>query len=221
MSCTVYFNLDDTLTETNVEYEQIYREAVTEAGLEQLSDEYETYTKRFFDHFNNGWAFPRRQAIDTLARDHDCYDAEKIEAFAEKWEQREAAATTARDGAAAMLEDLSSRHQIGIMTNGTSALQRKKLEETGLAQYIDDVVVSGEEGYMKPERPLFEIAKDRLQADRYVMVSHRAKRDIVPAQKYGLTAVLYYQGDQELPDTLNHADSFDALVETIDDLCSR
>lgn len=221
MTCTVYFNLDDTLTETSVDYEAIYREAVEQADLPVLEGMYESYTQQFFDHFNNGWAFPRRQAIDQLAREHDCYDADKIEAFAEYWEDLEADATTARDGVKAMLADLSNDHQIGVMTNGTSALQRKKLEATGLAQYVNEVVVSGEEGYLKPEQPFFEIAKDRLPADTYVMVSHRAKRDIVPAQKYGLTAVLFYQGDKELPDTLNHAASFEELTKTVDDLCHR
>lgn len=221
MSCTVYFNLDDTLTQTDADYEQIYEQAIEEAGLEALKGEYEAYTKAFFDHFNNGWAYPRRQAIDGLARDHECYDADKVEAFADSWEELEADATTVRDGATEMLAELSEDHQIGILTNGTARLQHQKLAKTGLDQYIDAVVVSGDEGYMKPEKPFFEIAKERLPADQYVMVSHRAKRDIVPAQKFGMTSVLFYDGDKELPDTLNHADSFEELTATIDDLCSR
>ncbi|MDY6778567.1 MAG: HAD family hydrolase, partial [Candidatus Nanohaloarchaea archaeon] len=73
--------------------------------------------------------------------------------------------------------------------NGTGKLQRAKLEKTGIADYIETVIISGEEGIRKPEQTFFEIAKERVDADQYVIVSHAPKRDIVPARKSGYSAV--------------------------------
>ncbi|MDY6777603.1 MAG: hypothetical protein SVU32_02990, partial [Candidatus Nanohaloarchaea archaeon] len=112
MRCAVFFNIDDTLTEFTKDFEDIYQEAIKEAGLDELKDHYGDYTDRFFDYFQDGWAYPRRQAIDQLSRKHDCYDPEKVEAFASAWERIEADAIQLRDGVEDMLDAIDGKYHI-------------------------------------------------------------------------------------------------------------
>lgn len=200
MTCAVWFNLDDTLTELTREYEEIYEEAIREAGLPELEGKYEEYTNRFFNYFRKNYAFPRRQALDSMLKDADDYDPDDIERFAEAWDRLEAEACELKDGIHEALKEIAEDHSIGILTNGTGPLQRRKLEETGIAELFDEVVVSSEEGVMKPDKKLFLAAHARLDADTDVIVSHRPKRDIVAGRKAGFRAIWVTRSDQEIPE---------------------
>jgi len=200
MTCAVYFNLDDTLTEFTRDFEEMYRDAIEEAGWDELADRYEKYTDLFFDHFNDGYAFPRRQAIEKLSKDRDCFDPEKVEDFAKAWDEIESDAVRLKDGTEDLLDDLEDEYSLGIISNGTGDLQQKKLDKTGIAEYFDTVIISGKVGYRKPEKAMVEYAKGQMEADTYVMVSNSLKRDLVPSRKAGFETVWVYDGDNEIPD---------------------
>lgn len=222
MTCAVYFNLDETLTEFTKEFSDIYSEAVDEAGLDELTDAYEDYTDKFFTYFRDNYAFPRRQAMDELAKEHDCYDAEKVEAFADAWDEIEAGAVTLKDGVEEMLDELSDSYSLGILSNGTGELQRDKLERLGIADYFDQVLISTEEATRKPEPDFFQAAMDAVDADTYVMVSHHAKRDIVPARKAKFQAVWLSDTDQDVPEKVaTTAASVDEIADAVADLCGE
>lgn len=57
---------------------------------------------------------------------------------------------------------LRERFPVGVLTNGASAMQRRKLDRTGLGAAVDVVVVSEEIGYAKPAPEAFTIACERL-----------------------------------------------------------
>ncbi len=183
MSCAVYFNLDGTLVDHDLDYEEIYRQAVAEAGLDDVDDAYQTYTDRFFQYFQNGWTFPRRQAITDIMRDRDIADIGVSDRFAAAWEAAEADAATPKPGIDGLFQGLPGDASLGIATNGTGALQRAKLENAGLVEAVDAVLVSSEIGVTKPNADFFEHAREELDAERYVIVSHDLRRDILPATR--------------------------------------
>ena len=83
-----------------------------------------------------------------------------------------------------------------LLTNGPSDLQRLKLEQAGLADAFDTVVVSGEAGVGKPDPAVFALVLDQLGAapDRTVMVGDSWERDVVGALAAGMTAVWIADG---------------------------
>lgn len=182
MTCAVYFNLDGTLVSHDLDYDAIYRGSVDAAGLDALMDDYEEYTDRFFKYFQDGWAFPRRQAIRDRMAEHGIEDQGQSDAFAVAWEDAEADAVTLMPGAEAALDELDDR-PLGVVTNGTGRLQRAKLERLGIADRFDIVLVSSEIGVVKPNSEFFGIAREALDADRYVMVSQELRRDVLPAKR--------------------------------------
>jgi len=219
MTCAIWCNLDDTLTELTREYEDIYTEACEEAGLDALTDQYETYTKRFFNYFKKNYAFPRHQAIDTLVKDEDDYDPDSAERFTEAWDRLEAEATAVKAGVLETLEELAEDHPLGIITNGTGALQRRKLELTGIGDHIDEIVVSAEEGVMKPDKKLFLAARNRIDCDTAVIVSHLPKRDIVAGKQAGFDAVWLTASDRQIPEEVaeqvGHIEELPAAIERL------
>ncbi|MDY6788783.1 MAG: HAD family hydrolase [Candidatus Nanohaloarchaea archaeon] len=224
MECAVFFNLDNTLTRMNRDFGDIYIEAVERAGLEEVKDSYEEYKSGFFRFFQDGWAFPRRQAMDSLCRDRDCYDPEKVEKFAEVWEELEAESLDLKPGVENALEALSSKgFGIGILSNGTNRLQNLKLEKLGIKKYFDAVVVSAGEGIRKPQKDIFDRARELLKADRYVMVSHLLRDDVIAARRADFEAVWISEKEPEqgIPeDVALRVGSFEELPGAVENICS-
>lgn len=90
------------------------------------------------------------------------------------------------------LDRLRPKFCVGILTNGAAAMQRRKVEHTGLSTRIDLMVVSEEIGYAKPAPEAFIIACDRLSItpDRVLYVGDDPRIDIDGAMSAGLRAAL-------------------------------
>ena len=92
------------------------------------------------------------------------------------------------DGAVATVEALSSKYQLGIVSNGLPDVQYCKLETLGLRQWFDCIVLSEELGIRKPDPRIFWHAIGLLgrkpEACLYVGDSYTA--DVVGGQKAGM-----------------------------------
>lgn len=64
-----------------------------------------------------------------------------------------------------LLEYCSGRAKLGIITNGPSQHQWRKIKTLGVERWInkDNIVVSGDVGVNKPERQIFDYAKEKMQ----------------------------------------------------------
>jgi putative hydrolase of the HAD superfamily len=90
------------------------------------------------------------------------------------------------------LQDLS----LGVITNGDATQQRAKLDQTGLAERFQVVVVSGEAGCAKPDRAIFDLAAKRAGEDikGCVYVGDRLKTDAQAAREAGMQGVWLDRG---------------------------
>jgi len=100
------------------------------------------------------------------------------------------------DGMATALAEVAARCPVGLLTNGSSDLQRFKLDQAGLADAFASVVVSGEAGVGKPAPAVFGLVLDGLGAgvEGSVMVGDSWERDIVGAIEVGLRPVWIADG---------------------------
>ncbi len=67
------------------------------------------------------------------------------------------------EGAESTLHQLSSTYQMVLITNGLAEIQRPRLEKSSLLPCFDEVIISGEIGYTKPDRKFFKIAMEKCQ----------------------------------------------------------
>jgi putative hydrolase of the HAD superfamily len=85
----------------------------------------------------------------------------------------------------------AQRLKLGVVTNGVSARQRRKLDALGLATAFDAILVSEEEGVRKPDAEIFRraLARCGVAADEAVFVGDHPVADVEGAHRAGLIAV--------------------------------
>jgi putative hydrolase of the HAD superfamily len=93
----------------------------------------------------------------------------------------------------------SNNIKIAMVTNLTTYVQIRKIENLGLSKYIDFLITSQEAGYDKPHPANFLLAlhKVNLLAKDVLMVGDDLNSDIEGAQALGIKTVLYEFGKQE------------------------
>lgn len=101
---------------------------------------------------------------------------------------------------AQVLRDLRSSWRIGVLTNGTPEIQRRKVAALGLTRLVDDVVCATEvsAGLGKPARTTFATALERLgvAASSAVFVGDDPDADIAGAVGAGLRAIHLVDGER-------------------------
>ena len=92
-----------------------------------------------------------------------------------------------------VLDVLRERYPLAIVTDAQSAYARGELHRVGLLGYFDPIVVSGDHGYRKPDRRLFQSALDgmKVPAGKALYVGNDMHRDIFGAREAGLKTVMF------------------------------
>jgi putative hydrolase of the HAD superfamily len=93
----------------------------------------------------------------------------------------------------AMLGALRERFPLAIVSDGQKAWARGELHKVGLTEYFGPIVVSGEHGFRKPDRRLFQFALDGMgvPAEKTVYVGNDMYRDVYGAREMGMATVMF------------------------------
>jgi putative hydrolase of the HAD superfamily len=106
------------------------------------------------------------------------------------------------DGAIEIIEQIKELYPIAIVTNGSPAVQRFKLRESGLADYFDVVVASGDVGFGKPRAEPFNAALEQLNVrpEEAVMIGNSWGSDIRGASNLGMPSIWFNVDQESRPD---------------------
>lgn len=106
------------------------------------------------------------------------------------------------EGAVNLLETLKGKVKLGIITNGFTELQQRRLERTGLKQHFEFIVISEEIGVAKPHPGIFDHAFSLMgnpERNAVLMVGDNPDSDIIGGMNVGFhTCWLNVEG-RELP----------------------
>ncbi len=121
------------------------------------------------------------------------------------------------EGAGQTVRELSDRFRLGLLTNGPSDIQRRKLEATGLTPRFESLSISGETGVGKPTPAAFAdvLSKLHIQPEDAVMVGDSWERDVVGAVSCGLSAV-WIASERPAPEQMERV----AVIDSIEELVS-
>jgi putative hydrolase of the HAD superfamily len=102
-------------------------------------------------------------------------------------------------GAVEVLEYLSSKYPLHIITNGFDESQRRKLKFSGIEKYFKLVVTSESSNYRKPDKRIFDLALKLAKGmkRRSVMIGDSYELDIKGALNAGLDSVYFIQKERE------------------------
>ncbi|UOQ49349.1 HAD family hydrolase [Gracilibacillus caseinilyticus] len=100
------------------------------------------------------------------------------------------------------LEELSdSEFVVAVLTNGPADGQRKKIKALGIESYIQQIYISSEIGFSKPNKEAFQLVLDDLhvEASNTWMIGDSIKYDMEGAKACGIRSILVdrhhrYQG---------------------------
>jgi putative hydrolase of the HAD superfamily len=92
-----------------------------------------------------------------------------------------------------VLDVLRERYPLALVTDAQSVYARGELHKVGLLDYFDPIIVSGDYGYRKPDRRLFQFALDRMgvAAENALYVGNDMHRDIFGAREVGMKTVMF------------------------------
>jgi YjjG family noncanonical pyrimidine nucleotidase len=104
-------------------------------------------------------------------------------------------------GALKLLQSLSARFPLVLGTNGLAAVQRARIERSGIAPYLAGVIISEEIGTPKPDRAFFDTCLSVLgvQPARAMMVGDSPSSDIRGAREACIDACWYNPAGREYP----------------------
>ncbi|MHC6528813.1 pyrimidine 5'-nucleotidase [Vibrio proteolyticus] len=92
-------------------------------------------------------------------------------------------------GAKELMEALSGKARMGIITNGFTELQAIRLERTGMSSYFDHIVISEQVGIAKPDEGIFAHAMSLMGhpcKSKVLMVGDNPHSDILGGMNFGI-----------------------------------
>ena len=101
-----------------------------------------------------------------------------------------------------VLETLKKNYKIGMITNGYSFVQREKIDTVKIGHYFEDIIVSGEEEFEKPDPRIFLKACKNLGAtpEEAVYVGDYFPNDIIGALGAKLKPIWITEDPDEHPE---------------------
>lgn len=96
---------------------------------------------------------------------------------------------------------LKSKYHICILSNGFGEVQYAKINNSGLSPYIDDIVLSDEVGYNKPNPRIFEHCLGLTGYDKAesIMIGDSWSSDIRGAALSGIDSIWYNRYHLDMP----------------------
>lgn len=104
-----------------------------------------------------------------------------------------------------LMADLHGPYQTAILSNAGDQTRRLLEETYQLTPYVDDIIISAEEGVIKPDHRIFEVAMARLSTTpetSLLLDDHLA--NVTAAREFGMHAVHFVNTSQAIDSVRSH-----------------
>jgi putative hydrolase of the HAD superfamily len=107
----------------------------------------------------------------------------------------------------------------GVISNGSTLQQTRKLQQTGIARFFEMILVSQEIGAAKPARAIFHAAARRagLPPARCIYVGDRLDHDALPSRAIGMRAYWLCRSNHSGPAAVEVIGSLAELIWRLPD----
>lgn len=174
----------NTMIEFNIDYDENYHfstyKEINTAIWKELEEGLITQAKLKTERF--------RRLIEKLNLNFNEND------FSDAYMKHLAAGSFLFDGATELIEDLSSKYILSIVTNGLTSVQEGRLKKSVIAKYFKDIVISESIGIAKPHPDIFGHAINNLgtfNKDEILMIGDNLNSDIKGGINYNIDTCWY------------------------------
>jgi putative hydrolase of the HAD superfamily len=214
----ILFDLDDTLND---------RRATLKVFVEHFLQEFSTKLEPIsfddvlleYQRVDAGGYRPRDQVHEILAKSLPWLEPIKPLTLVTFWYGLFPKLSVPIPQARETLIDLQARGiKLGLVTNGKTRVQQKKLETLGFKDFFNPILVSEHVGIKKPDPRIFEMALEHLQleASDVWMVGDHPVNDVLGARGAGLTGVWFKGANHTWPDDVERGLEIEALPELLE-----
>lgn len=163
----VLFDLDDTLLDFHRAEAEAIRHTLAEIGIEPTDETVALYSK-----INRScWAkletgeYTRDQVLhnrfdflfEALGMEGDSHATQKL------YEYRLSLGAYYMDGAQELLDAIYGKYRLFLATNGIINVQSRRIKDSGIGKYFDNIFVSERIGYNKPDKRFFDAAFQEIE----------------------------------------------------------
>ena len=222
----LFFDLDHTLWDFERNSGEALAETLHNLGLvgrnglteEAFISRYHVINDRMWDEYRRGVIeksqLRTRRFADALAL-FSIRDNGLAERFAQMYLDICPRKKNLFPGAQQVLEELSARYPVWLLTNGFSEGQAIKINNPAINPYISGMVTSEEAGAKKPSRAIFDYAvcKAGVEAARCAMIGDDMDNDVLAALDAGFPRAVWFN-----PNGKKHAVSGRGNVSEIQSL---
>lgn len=218
---TVLLDLDHTLFDTDTSEAVAFSQALSAAGISQPERYTATYQRinlELWGAVERGQITPqevRTVRFQRLIAEADL-DAD-ASVLAEDFVKALGANGNLYTGARDIIEQLSERVTLAMVTNGFSEVQRTRIERLGIGNHFDAIIISAEIGVSKPSTEFFDHAfeqLDRPAKEAALMVGDSLSADIRGGSNFGI-ATCWYNPDSR---TATSTDSVTHEISRLEEL---
>jgi putative hydrolase of the HAD superfamily len=226
----LFFDLDNTLWDFDLNSHNTLKQLFHELNLEErLTTGFDAFHHLYKKKNESLWhKYYQKQIEKTELRFRRFYDSflhfgvddrELSQQLSEEYIRLSPYSKALKPGCIEMLEAVSKRHQLHIITNGFKEIQYIKIENCGLRKFFKEIIISEEYGSTKPHLEIFRLAEKKAGADKNecVMIGDNWVSDVEGALEAGWKAVFYQLNERALFEhrnlqTISHLNELDGLV---------
>jgi len=156
-------------------------------------------------------AFSRKKRFGKLLDLYGVHDPEVVQQLSSTYHsaRRLSMRSFLRHGAVRTIERLREAGiGVGIISDGSPAVQRQTVRALGLEPFMDFIVTSGTEGYNKPHERLFRRAIELagVTPEKMLHVGKSPVTDVLGARRAGVSSAWLQTGDRQMPRNFPEAD---------------
>jgi putative hydrolase of the HAD superfamily len=195
----LFFDLDHTLwdfeTNSNKTFDLIFKRNRLDVSCENFIEVYKPINHKYWKLFREDRVskkdlryFRLKEAFDAIG-----YDAsdELIQLLSEEYITFLSQHNALFDNAIEVLDYLSEKYRMHIITNGFEEVQFKKLKNSNLLPFFDQVITSEKVGVKKPNPKIFHYAMEisGASSEESMMIGDNFEADILGARNVGMQAI--------------------------------
>lgn len=194
----VLLDLDDTLLDFHRAEAEAIRHTMKEIGIDPTDE-----TVALYSRINRScWAkletgeYTREEVLhrrfdmlfEALGVTGDAHETQKL------YEYRLSLGAYYLDGAEDLLNELYGKYRLYLATNGIVNVQSRRIKDSGIGKYFDNIFISEKIGYNKPNKRFFDCAFDEIpdfNLDETVIIGDTLTSDILGGINAGIKTVYF------------------------------
>lgn len=202
---TLFIDLDDTIWDTRTNGKESMEEVYRDYQFDRFYPTFDAFYRVYFPHNLHLWSLYRDGKVSKkeLIVERLLFPLRPFgiddETFAldlnDDFLHRTSLKTKLMPYALETLDYLKPKYRLFILSNGFTEVQYKKINNSGLSTYFEEIILSDEIDINKPDIRFFSYALEKTQTRKEdtLMIGDSWEADIIGAKQAGIDQIWYKQ----------------------------